>query len=100
MIFPQAAVKLIGPTAVRCVDHRPGATPEFSAVGVGLHLELLDGVRGDLDDLARKTLIARAISIVVDTVQQEIVDRVAQTVDIKSRFTARGGDAVLGRFAD
>src|SRR5262249_34603490 len=99
MIFPQTAVKLIGPGAVRCVDHGAGAASEFRAISVGLDLELLDGVRRDLDDLARKALIAGAIRIVVDAIQQEVIDRIAQPVDVEGGFAPGSRDAVLRRFA-
>src|SRR5262249_51197751 len=99
IVFPQGAVKLIRAAAVGSVDDRAAAPPELGAVSVGLYFEFGDGVGRNLHYLARKALVAGAVGVVVHPVEQEVVSRVAQAVDVERGFAAGGGDAVLRRFA-
>src|SRR5262249_43148957 len=100
IVFPQIAVKLIRAAAVGSVDDRAAAASELCAVGVGLHFEFGDGVGRDLHHLARKALVAGSVGVVVYPVEQEVVERVAQPVDVERGFAAGGSDAVLRRFMD
>src|SRR5262249_20930604 len=94
--FPSRSVKLIGARSVRSIDHRSARTPEFGAVGIRLDLEFRDRVRRDLHDLARKTLIAGAICVVIDTVKKEVIDGRTQSIDIKSSLSTASADRAVG----
>ena len=89
--LPRRAVEPVGAAAERRVDDGAAGAAELGAEVVGLDLELLDGVGRDLHDLIREALVAGAVGVVVDAVEDEVVERAAHAVDVERRV-ARGAD--------
>ena len=65
----------------------------FGAEVVGLDLELLHRVRRQLDHLVGEALVASAVGVVVDAVQDEVVERGLHAVDIERGLAAAVGQA-------
>ena len=87
-------MKLVRAAAERRVDDRAAGAAELGAEVVGLDLELLHRVRRHLHDLVGEALVAGAVRVVVDAVEDEIVQRAAQAVDVE-RGVARLADRRL-----
>ena len=87
--LPGAAVERVGAAAVVDVDRRARRAPVFGAHVVGDDLELGDRVRRRLHHLVREALVAGAVGVVVDAVDQEVVERAAQAVDVERAFARR-----------
>ncbi len=85
-------MKFVRAAPIRSVDDCAARTPEFCAVGVRLHFEFGNRVRRNLYDLARKTLVAGPVSVVVHAVQQKIVHRRPQAIDVKSGLASAAAD--------
>ena len=77
------AVELIRAAAKRRIDHRAARAPVFGAEVVRLDFEFLNCVRRGLHDLIREALIAGAVGVVVHAVNDEVIERTAQSVDIE-----------------
>ena len=75
--------------AVVDVDGRAGGAAVLRAHVVGDDLELADRVRRRLHHLVREALVARAVGVVVDAVDQEVVEHAAQAVDVERAFARR-----------
>jgi len=86
--LPAAAAKLVGATAIRRIHDGAAAPAVLGAVVVRLDLELGDGVRRNLDHLIGEALVARAVRVVVDTVELKVVRRIAEQYD---RSVTRNG---------
>ena len=87
--LPGVAVKLVGAAAVGDVDRRAGRAAVLGAHVVGDDLELADRVGRRLHHLVREALVARAVGVVVDAVDQEVVEGAAQAVDVERAFARR-----------
>ena len=75
-------VEVVG-AAVRCdVDGGAGGAAILRALVVGYDLELRDGVGRNGDDLVVEALVALAIGVVVQAVEQEVVEHAALAVDV------------------
>ena len=86
----RGAVELVGAAAERGVDDGAAGAAVLGAEVVGLDLELLDRVGRDLHDLVREALVAGAVGVVVDAVEDEVVERAAQAVDVERRVARVG----------
>ena len=87
--LPGIAVELVGAAAIRDVDGRAGRTAVFRALVVRHDAELADRVGRRLHHLIREPLVARAVGVVVHAVDQEVVERAAQAVDVERAFARR-----------
>jgi hypothetical protein len=65
------------------VDDGASGAAVFRGEVVGLHAELLHGVRIELHHLVRKALIGRAVGVVVHAVDHEVVVGTAQAVHVE-----------------
>ena len=81
--LPGFAVKLIGAALDRCVDDCSGGASELRTIVAGLDSELGQGIRVHLDYLIGKALVAGAVSVVINTVQQKIVQLASLPVHVK-----------------
>ncbi len=81
--FPKFAVQLIGAALDGGVDDCASGAPVLGAVVIGLHLELCQGIGIRLDHLVGKALIAGAIRVVIDTVEQKVIQLAALAVDVE-----------------
>ena len=63
-VFPRGTVNGVGAALGGGVDHGSRGAPVLGAVVAGLHAELADRVRRQLDHLARKALVAGAVGVV------------------------------------
>ena len=95
--LPRVAVKLIAAASVRHVDRRAGRAAVFRAHVVGDDFELGDGVGRRLHHLVRESLIARAVGVVVDAVDQEVIEGAAEAVHVERAFARRAGLIVIER---
>ena len=95
--FPRAAVDLIHAAPVRHVHRRAGGAAVLRALVVRDDAELADRVGRRLHHLVRKALVARAVRVVVDAVDQEVVERAAQAVDVEGAFARRPVRALVQR---
>jgi hypothetical protein len=82
-------VKRIRTAAVVDVDGRAGGTAVLGAHVVGDDLELADRVRRGLHHLVREALVARAVGVVVDAIDQEVVEHAAEAVDVQGPLPGR-----------
>ena len=73
---------MIGSALRGYVDSGAGRAAKLSALVIGDHLELGHGVGWDGDNLVVEALVALAVSVVVETVEQEIVEHAAFAVDV------------------
>ena len=87
--LPAAAVERVRAAAIVDVDRRAGGAAVFGAHVVGDDLELADRVGRRLHDLVREALVAGAVGVVVDAVDQEVVERAAQAVDVERPLARR-----------
>ena len=78
----QRRVEVVGAAQRGHVDGGAGGAAVLGALVVGDHLELRDGVGRDGDDLVVEALVALAVSVVVDAVEQEVVEHAALAVDV------------------
>src|SRR5262249_50290507 len=70
-------------TALRCdIDGRSRGSAILGALVVGYHLELCDGVGRDGDNLVVEPLVAFAIGVIVESIQQKVVEHAALAVDV------------------
>ncbi len=95
--LPSVAVHLVRAAAVGHVHRRAGGAPVLGALVVGDDAELADGVGRRLHHLVRKSLVARAVRVVVDPVDQEVVERAAQAVHVERAFARRAVRALVER---
>ena len=80
------------PLAYATLIVAPAGAAVLGAHVVGDDLELLHRVRRRLHHLVREALVARAVGVVVDAVDQEVVERRAQAVDVERALAAAGGE--------
>ena len=83
------AVKLVGPGFHHRVHHRAAHAPVFGAVVAGDDFEFGDRVRRRLHQLRRIALVAGAVGVVVQAVQQKIVIRAAHAVHVEGALARR-----------
>ena len=83
MELPGGALERVRAAPHRRVHDRAARAAELRAEVIGLHLELFDRVRRDLDHLVREALIARSVGVVVDAVENEAVERASQAVHVE-----------------
>ena len=79
------------------VDGGAGGAAVLGALVVGDDLELGDGVRRDGDDLVVEALVAFAVGVVVDAVEQEVVEHAALAVDVVGAGADERVDGAGGR---
>ena len=82
-------MKLVSAAAIGDVNRRPGRPAVFRTHVVGDDPELRDGVGSGLHHLVRETLVARAVGVVVDAVDEEVVEGAAQAVHVERAFARR-----------
>ena len=87
--FPGVAVDLVGAAPVGDVHRRAGRASVFRALVVGDDAELADRVGRRLHHLVGEALVAGAVGVVVDAVDQEVVERAAQAVDVEGALARR-----------
>ena len=75
----------------------PAGAAVLRAHVVGDDLELLDRVRRRLHHLIREALVARAVGVVVDAVDEEVVEGRAQAVDVERALAAARPPVVTTR---
>ena len=80
---------LVGAAAVRDVHGRARRAAVLGALVVRDDAELADRVGRRLHHLVREALVAGAVGVVVDAVDQEVVERAAQAVDVERAFARR-----------
>ena len=87
------AMKLVPTGARGYTDHRATGPPVLRAVVVGDDLELRHGIGRRLRHLIGETLVAGAVGIVVDAIEQEVVIRAAHPVHVEGALAGsrRGG---------
>ena len=73
VVFPEFAVEMIGAAVDAHVEDGAGGAPILGAVVVRLDAELADGVGRGLNGLVGEALVRCAVSVVVQTVEQEVV---------------------------
>src|SRR5207247_1799768 len=88
----RGAAKRIRSAPVGHVHRGARGAAVFGALVVRHHAELADRVRGRLHHLVRETLVARAVRVVVDAVDEEVVEHAPQAVDVE-RALARSTTA-------
>ena len=98
--LPCRSAEPVGAALVGRIDRRAGAAPVFGAHVVGDHLELGHGVGRRLHHLVREALVRRAVGVVVDAVEQEIVEGRAQAVDVERPLARRRAAGVERRRPD
>jgi hypothetical protein len=89
--FVQSCVEFVGAAGRGHVDGGSGGTAILGALVVGHYLKLGDGVRRRSDDLIIEALVALAVSIVVRTVEQEVVENAALAVDVIGALAHEAG---------
>ena len=89
MELPRRAVERVRAAAERRVDDRAAGASVLGAEVVGDDLELFDRVRRHLHDLVREALVAGAVGVVVDAVEDEVVERAAHAVHVERRVARR-----------
>ena len=96
---PGRAAEGVGAAGVGHVDGGAGRAAVLRAHVVGDHLELGHRVGRGLHHLVREALVARAVGVVVDAVDQEVVEGGAQAVDVERAFARREAAGVERRQA-
>ncbi len=91
--LPEVAVDLVGARLDDGVHDRAIAAAEFSAVGIGLDLELGDGIDRRLDHIGGTVEHVAQVRVVVDAVEQEVILQRAGAAgaEAESGFDARSG---------
>ncbi len=89
--LPAGSAELVGAALVGRVDRGAAGATVFRARIVGDDLELGHCVGRRLHRLVREALVARAVRVVVEAVEQEVVERAPHAVDVEGAFTARDG---------
>ena len=87
--LPRVAADLVRAAAVGDVDGRPGRAPVLGALVVGDDAELADRVGRRLHHLIGEPLVAGAVGVVVDAIDQEVVEGAAQAVDVERALARR-----------
>ena len=95
--LPRRAAEGVGAARIGDVDRRAGRASVLGAHVVGDDLELADRVRRRLHHLVREALVAGAVGVVVDAVDQEVVEGRAQAVDVERAFARREAAGVERR---
>ena len=90
-------MKLIAAASVRHVNRCAGCAAVLRAHVIGDDFELGDGVGRRLHHLVRESLVARAVGVVVDAVDQEVVEGAAEAVHVERAFARRAGLIVIER---
>ncbi len=93
VVLPHTAVELVGAAVDGDVDDGAGGAAELGGVVVGLHAELVDGVRRGRDGLVGEALVRGAVGVVVHTVEKEVVELRALAVDVEGSVAA--GDRLV-----
>ena len=83
------AAEGVGAARIGDVDRGARRTAVLRAHVVGHDLELADRIRRRLHHLVREALVAGAVGVVVDAVDQVVVERRAQAVDVERPFARR-----------
>ncbi len=89
-------MEFVGAARVSDVDGRARAAPVFGALVVGHDLKLRDGIRRRLHHLIRKSLVAGAVGVVVETIQQVIAEGAAQSVHVERALASQHRDVAAG----
>ena len=92
--LPHVAMDLIGARLDDRVHDGAVTASEFGAVGIGLDLELGDGVHRGLNHIGRPVEHVAQIRIVVDTVEQEIILQSARAIGAEAGAWFRRGSRV------
>jgi hypothetical protein len=71
--LPHVAVDLVGARLDDGVHDGAVAAAEFGAVGIGLHLELGDGVHGRLHHIRRAVEHVAQVGVVVNAIEQKVI---------------------------
>src|SRR5262249_11832931 len=80
------AMELVPAGAGRRADDGATSPPVLRAVVIGDDLKLRHGIGRWLRDLIGESLIAGAVGVVVDAIQQEVVIRAAHAVHVERAF--------------
>ena len=97
--LPAAAVNTVRAAPVGHVDGGARRPAVLGALVVGHDLELVDGIGRRLHHLVGEALVAGAVGVVVDAVDEKVVERTAQAVDVEGAFAQCAGAAAEGRLA-
>jgi hypothetical protein len=98
--LPHFSMEPVRAAPVHDVDRRASRPAVLGADVVRQNLELADRVRRRLHHLVREPLVARAVSVVVHSVDQEVVERAPQAVDVERSFARCSAARVQRRQAD
>src|SRR6185295_4922076 len=98
--LPGLTVKLVCSALDSGIDDSAGGAAIFGAVVVGFHLEFGERIGIGLNDLVGKALVAGAVGVVVDAIQQEIVELAAATVHVIGSVAAAVGAVFQRGFRD
>ena len=79
----------VGAAPVIDVDGRAGSAAVLGAHVVGDDPEFADRVGRRLHHLVGEALVARAVRVVVDAVDEEVIEHAAQAVDVERAFARR-----------
>src|SRR5262249_16852953 len=74
------AVELISPRFYDRIHDRAVAAPEFSAIGVGLHLEFANGIHRWLNHISAAIEHVTEVGVIIDAIQEIIVLQCPRTV--------------------
>src|SRR5262249_4830963 len=84
--LPDAALERVAAALVSDVDRRTGGAAVLGALVGRYDLELADRVRGRLHHLVAEALVAGAVGVVVDAVDEEVVEHAPEAVDVQRPF--------------
>ena len=87
--LPRRPAEAVGAAGGRDVDGRAGRPSVLRAHVVGDDFELGHRVGRGLHHLVAEALVARAVGVVVDAVDEEVVERAAQAVDVEAPLARR-----------
>ena len=93
---PESRLAVIWSSGDPEVAHRAADAAVFRAEVAGDHLELGHGVRRWIRHLARKSLVAGGIGVVVKSVQQEVIVRAPHPVHVERTLAGGVGLAASG----
>ena len=91
------AAQAVAAAPIGDVHRRAGRASVLGALIVGDEAELRHRVGRRLHHLVREPLVARAVGVVVDAVDQEVVERAAEAVDVERAFARRAVGALVER---
>src|ERR1700679_381987 len=89
-VVPDHTMKLRAAALRSGVDDGPAGAAVLSAVIVGRYAKFIDGVEDWLNRLIGKALVVDAVTVVIQTIENEIVPGTAQAVDVVGSIAAGG----------